>query len=77
MKPDWFDDDELPERMNEFGKRIKKSEAYPAILGAIAGGIAGALMAAIIAGMLAPKRSASNHSAEPVPPAAGKARGGG
>ena len=46
-------------RANEVAKEIRKSEAYPAILGGIAGGIAGALMAAIIAG----RRSSSSPPA--------------
>lgn len=44
-------------RVGELAKEIRKSEAYPALLGGIAGGIAGGLMAALIAGRVASSRS--------------------
>ncbi len=45
-----FDARALMGRVNEVAKELRKSEAYPAIVGGLAGGIAGAMMAAIIAG---------------------------
>lgn len=45
-----FDAQAMMERARLVVAEVRKSEAYPAILGAIAGGIAGALMAALIAG---------------------------
>jgi len=39
-------------------QQIRRSEAYPALIGGIAGGIAGALMAALIAGRMASRRAA-------------------
>lgn len=45
-----FDTQALMERASLVVKEIRKSEAYPAIIGGIAGGIAGALIAALIAG---------------------------
>ncbi len=44
-------------RISEMTKEIRKSEAYPALLGGIAGGIAGGLMAALIAGRVASSRN--------------------
>lgn len=46
-------------RAGELVKAIRKSEAYPALIGGIAGGIAGALMAAIIAGRRPPPQPSS------------------
>lgn len=43
-------------RVNLLVQELRKSEAYPAIVGGIAGGIAGALMAVIIAGALSSRR---------------------
>ncbi len=57
---DFFQDDDAGTRMSELGKRIRKSEMYPAILGAIAGGIAGAVIALLIAGNRRPRTAASN-----------------
>lgn len=51
----------LVEQAKDIAREIRKSEAYPAILGGIAGGIAGALMASSIASRFAPR---------PEPPAA-------
>jgi hypothetical protein len=45
-----FDTEAFMMRVGEVAKEVRRSEAYPAIVGAIAGGIAGALVAAIIAG---------------------------
>ncbi len=45
-----FDAQALMGRVNEVAKELRKSEAYPAIVGGMAGGIAGAMIAAIIAG---------------------------
>ena len=54
---DEFDLQEFSYRARQVAKEIRKSEAYPAILGAVAGGIAGALLAAIIAGRGSSRRS--------------------
>ena len=54
---DEFDLQEFSYRARQVAKEIRKSEAYPAILGAVAGGIAGALLAAIIAGRASSRRS--------------------
>lgn len=52
-----FDVQALMVRVTEVAKELRKSEAYPAIVGGVAGGIAGAMIAAIIAGRrLAPSR---------------------
>ncbi len=69
---DYFDD--APERLDELARRVRKSEAYPAILGAIAGGIAGAFIALLITGMRSAGRSA--NSAETTAPTQARARGG-
>ncbi len=53
-----LDSRELVERAGKVAKEIRKSEAFPALIGGIAGGIAGALIAAIIAG----RRSAPQPS---------------
>ncbi len=45
-----FDAQGLMVRVTEVAKELRKSEAYPAVVGGIAGGIAGAMIAAIIAG---------------------------
>ena len=45
-----FDARAVMGRVNEVAKELRKSEAYPAIVGGLAGGVAGAMMAAIIAG---------------------------
>ncbi len=47
----------LSMRLNLLMHELRKSEAYPAIVGGIAGGIAGALMAVIVAGALSSRRS--------------------
>lgn len=52
-----FDAQALMERAGVIVKEIRKSEAYPAILGAVAGGIAGALIATIIAGGRSSRRA--------------------
>ncbi len=52
-----FDAQAMMERAGLIVKEIRKSEAYPAILGAVAGGIAGALIAAIIAGGRSSRRA--------------------
>ena len=59
-----IDAPELIARVGEVAKELRKSEAYPALIGGIAGGIAGALMAAIIAGH-ATSRRADSSSNEP------------
>ena len=45
-----LDGRELMARAGEVAKEIRKSEAYPALIGGLAGGLAGALIAAIVAG---------------------------
>lgn len=56
-------------RVNLLVQELRKSEAYPAIVGGIAGGIAGALMAVIIAGALSSRRPAKAEQ-DTVPTAA-------
>ena len=56
-------------RAGEVAQQIRKSDAYPALVGGIAGGIAGALMAALIAGRRPPP--------QPSPASTGEGRGGG
>ena len=51
-----IDTSEMLERVGEVAKEIRKSEAYPALIGGIAGGVAGALVAAIIAGRRPPPK---------------------
>ncbi len=56
----------LSMRMNLLIQELRKSEAYPAIVGGIAGGVAGAVMAVIIAGALSSRRPArAEHDAAP------------
>jgi hypothetical protein len=50
-----YDTEMMVERAREIAQAIRKSEAYPALVGGIAGGIAGALMAALIASRFAPR----------------------
>jgi hypothetical protein len=45
-----FDTQAVMERAIQVAKELRKSDAYPAIIGGIAGGIAGTLMAVLIAG---------------------------
>jgi hypothetical protein len=54
-----LDSPELLARAGEVAKEIRKSEAFPALMGAIAGGVAGALIAAIIAGRVSSRRADS------------------
>ncbi|MBI5303390.1 MAG: hypothetical protein HY868_14745 [Chloroflexi bacterium] len=49
-------------RVGQVAKELRKSDAYPAIVGGIAGGIAGALMAAIIASRVAPRNPAETKA---------------
>jgi len=65
-----FDAQAMMVRVGEVARQIRKSDAYPALVGGIAGGIAGALMAVIIA-----SRWASRH-AEPSAAKSGESRGG-
>jgi hypothetical protein len=65
-----FDGRELVARASEVVKEIRKSEAYPALIGGVAGGVAGALIAAIIAGR------ATSHRADSTSDASKGARGG-
>lgn len=52
-----FDAQAMMERVQVLVGEVRKSEAYPAILGALAGGVAGALMAALIAGGRSARRA--------------------
>lgn len=65
-----FDSRELMARAGEVAKEIRKSDAYPALIGGIAGGVAGALIAAIVAGRVA------SHAADSSPSGAKETRGG-
>ncbi len=58
-----FDSEAIIERAREIGQEIRRSEAYPAIIGGIAGGIAGALMATIIASRFAPRSESRSSEA--------------
>jgi hypothetical protein len=58
-----FDSRELMARAGEVAKEIRKSEAYPALIGGIAGGLAGALIAAIVAGRASSRNSKVSASA--------------
>ncbi len=51
-----FDPQQMMERVGELARVVRKSEAYPALIGGIAGGVAGALMAVIIAGRMTSSR---------------------
>ena len=63
-----FDAQAMMMRVGEVARQIRKSDAYPALVGGIAGGIAGALMAAIIAGRRPPPQPS---------PASGRGQGRG
>ncbi len=53
---DPFDPQAMMERAGTLAQMIRKSEAYPALIGGVAGGVAGALMAVIIAGRMTSSR---------------------
>lgn len=57
MEQESMDPQVVLARISEMTKDIRRSEAYPALIGGIAGGIAGGLMAALIAGRVASSRS--------------------
>jgi hypothetical protein len=59
-----FDSPELLVRAGEVAKEIRKSDAFPALIGGLAGGLAGALVAAIIVGRAAP-RSSNEAASDP------------
>lgn len=63
---DRFDTQMMVERAREIGREIRRSEAYPAIIGGIAGGIAGALMATIIASRFASRSEPRSSREAPV-----------
>ncbi|HEX7593434.1 MAG TPA: hypothetical protein VF429_04610 [Anaerolineae bacterium] len=65
-----FDRREMMARAGEIAKEIRKSEAYPALIGGVAGGIAGAMIAALIASRASPRR------ADPIASDAKESRGG-
>ena len=48
--PQHIDAPELMARVGQVAKEVRKSDAYPALVGGIAGGVAGALIAGVIAG---------------------------
>ena len=52
-----FDAQALMSRASEITKDIRKSDAYPALIGGIAGAVAGGLIAALIAGRVASSRN--------------------
>ena len=52
-----FDTQAVMERALQVAKELRKSDAYPAIIGGIAGGMAGTLMAILIAGRRPSARS--------------------
>ncbi len=54
-----FDPQAMMQRAGVLAQEIRKSEAYPALIGGVAGGIAGALMAVIIAGRMTSSRRAA------------------
>ena len=58
-----FDAQQLLTRVNQVARELRKSDAFPALIGGIAGGIAGALMATIIAGSIASRKSDSSSNA--------------
>ncbi|MBI5030757.1 MAG: hypothetical protein HZB51_09535 [Chloroflexi bacterium] len=62
-----FNTQGLTTRVSEVAKELRKSEAYPAIVGGVAGGIAGAMMAAIIAGRKASVRPQVDATIEASP----------
>ncbi len=51
-----FDAHAMIERAGTLTRMIRKSEAYPALIGGVAGGVAGALMAVMIAGRMTSSR---------------------
>jgi len=62
---DQFDTQAMIVRAKVVAQQIRRSDAYPALIGGIAGGIAGALMAALIAGRVAARRDeAAPHEKE-------------
>lgn len=64
MEQQSMDPQVLMERATELFKEIRKSEAYPALLGGIAGGIAGGLMAALIAGRATSSRNVATETVD-------------
>ena len=54
---DQFDTQAMIVRAKLVAQQIRRSDAYPALIGGITGGIAGALLAALIAGRVAARRS--------------------
>ncbi len=62
-----FDARAVMGRVNEVAKELRKSEAYPAIVGGLAGGIAGAMIAAIIAGRKSSPRQVTATVEAPSP----------
>lgn len=52
-----FDAEGMLIRAGEVWKLVRRSDAFPAVMGGVAGGIAGALMAVIISGRVASRRT--------------------
>ena len=69
-----FDTQAFLTRAQLVEQQIRRSEAYPALLGGIAGGIAGALMAAMIAGRIAARREQAAPRERASPKSAWSAR---
>ncbi len=59
-----FDPQAMVERAGELARVIRKSDAYPALIGGVAGGVVGALMAVLIAGRMTSSRRAAVQAAE-------------
>jgi hypothetical protein len=54
-----FDAQDMMQRAGEVAREVRKSDAYPALIGGVAGGVAGALMAVIIARRVISSRPAT------------------
>lgn len=79
MEEQQFDPQAMLSRAGELVRYVRKSEAYPVIVGGIAGGIAGAVMAVLIAGRVASSSrgevSSHREGAEETADAAKEAKG--
>ena len=69
MMEERMDAQELMNRAGDVLAELKKSDAYPAVIGGIAGGLAGALMAVIIAGRAPSRPVEKTVAAQPQAPA--------
>lgn len=68
-----FDPQTLMTQANAAFQKIRKSEAYPALIGGIAGGIAGALFAALIARQVIARAKPPASESAPAPAQAPRA----